>query len=425
MKSVTNSNSLIYILVAIMPLHVFIFNLVDNRILALWRDLVLIFLVLVILITRYGKIRLDNISKCIFIASIFCLVHALLFHDPKMSVGIWGNTLRVYLMPFYVYIIVINLRLKKSDVLSLKKIYVYESIAINLFGIIQQLFIGTSFIKFMGYRRASITFATGLQRNIGLFDSANIMAIYLIFSLILAWEIKDDIRGKKFILSSLMIGFILTFSFTGYIVLFAVLFLHILLVSKNTGAILIRIIKYVILTALIILSGVIVDKLFFNSFVFVQVSRRVIDFFSALYSDNLYSMTTSSAAVHLLSITKPISVLKDNFWGMGFSVGTFMVLGRVDVLTYAVESSVFTILYDFGIISGMMYLLPFLKLLFAKMNTKTNAAISVKLLLFSILFYFISLPIVQSYELRFFVFFFAGVGYISRRENFDDRGILE
>lgn len=402
---------MIKLMLILMPLHSFIFNLLtSSKIIILWRDVLAFAIFIYLGFLHRFKIKIDRISMYILLSWFFGLVHAIIFHDNNMPIEIWLNTYRVYFMPSFIYIIIRNVNLTKKQLSNLKIIYLYEALIICIFGIIQQLIFSKAFTSFMGYRRESISFAYGIQRNIGFYESANIMAVYLLFAIIICIDLLKE-RKKRintYILVVLIVGFVLTFSFSSYIAFLVVLLVRVILNNNNTSHIIIDIMKGLFFVSLGILGILVIDRFLFKSLIYVQIMKRMDELFIAIKSKELYELTTNSVADHILSITEPINVLSKNFLGIGFSTETFMVLGKVDHLKYAVESSIFTILYDFGIITGMLYMFPYFQVF--RLNHKKNTEYKqIKLIGVGLLVVFITLPIVQSYELRFFFFLLYGV----------------
>lgn len=415
-------NLLVTILVSAMPFHIFVFNLLDNKDLALWRDILILLCFAFILISQKWKIKVDKISKFIFISFLVCGIHALLFHSEGVSTGIWLNVLRVYLFPSLIYIVLMNANMDEKQKEKLLRIYIYEAIFVAIFGVFQQLVIGKVFTDFMGYRRESISFAYGLQRNIGLFDSANIMAMYMAFSLFILDACKSITKRMKLIFKLiLLISLLLTFSMSGFLSFGIALFFSTAIKGNDFGIKILRLLKiasYVLLLSIFVLT---VDSLFFSGFVFKIIGSRIDDITMALNADNLYQIQNSSAAAHFRSLIYPLDILRQNPFGIGFGGNTFMALGKVLKPQYLVESSVYTVFFDFGIFAGVLYFLPLVTALLEKNENCNNLSISTKSALLVLIVMFVFLPLIQSYELRFFIYEFIGLSK-DRKNNYMIRG---
>ncbi len=420
MNSKSLSNCLIKILVALMPFHIFVFNYFKNsKGLILWRDiLAIVIFILSAFFVKKGKARMDKTILLLIISWCIGLVHAFLFHDSKMAAEIWLNTYRVYFFPSLIYIIIFNSSIDENLYYKIKSIYVNEAFFICIFGIVQQLFIGKSFIEFMGYRRDSITFSNGVQRNIGLFDSANIMAVFLLFAMIICLEDMKVSNGKyiKIQFATLLAGFILTFSFSSYIAFVLALMVRSLYYSNNISDKIFKFIKVLLIFTFVGVFILLIDRVFLHSMIYNQLFIRILDIYMAVTAENIYDISSSSAAAHLISIIEPIHVLKSHVLGVGFSTGTFMVLGKVSPLPYAVESSLFTILYDFGLFAGLVYMVPYF-MVFNSLKNEKKQSIIAELIGFSMMVVFIVLPLVQSYELRFYFFLFFSLSKVVKPNN--------
>ena len=402
------------LLTIFMPMHPFIFALIDSKTLILWRDIVCLLALFIVIIHRHGKLKDNTIARCLLLSWIVGWIHAFIFHDSSMSLNIWLNTYRVYFMPSLVYFVMLNTKFSNLQIKKIKTVFLYECFSICVFGIIQQWFIGQDFIQFMGYRRVSITFAYGIQRNIGLFSSANIMGVYLIFGIIICLELIEN--GKKrfdrVVLGTLVAGLVFTISLSSYLAFIIILLVRTVMIDGISSRAIRRIFKYVGVLFALICILLIWDKIFFESKMFEQMLKRVKEISLVVTADNMLSITDISAAEHLNSLISGFNIMKNNFWGVGFSTGTFMVSNKISDAKYTVESSLFTILFDFGIIAGIIYYIPFLYASVKSYNRNISVQ-SARLMFLAILIVFIFLPIVQSYELRYFLFLFLG---LSRNE---------
>lgn len=411
---------LIIALVIIMPFHTIIFNtLGESSILVLWRDLLLVILITIAVI-KNKKLYVGKINALIAISWLVCGVHAVLFHDPDMPTSIWVNVFRVYLMPSLITLIITNIDVHQQLYKKIARLYVYCAFLISIFGIIQMFFIGNSYLEFIGVGQPSVKLADGFQRNIGVFESANVMGMFIVFAILILLIIPDVIKSKKFIFT-LILSLLLTFSMSSYLAIGVAYIYKIVFINKKnlTKREIFNIYKIMGIAIIGLVGIYIVDKTFMSGVIVERISERVNEIIVAITAVDASS--TSSATDHMRSLTEPISILKDNFLGLGFSTSTFMIQDKVSYpLSGLVESSIFTVLYDFGIVSGIIYYIPILHVI-SKKNVKpyniSYVNILSKMLCVSLMVSFVFLPLVQNYELRFFLFLFIGLAYNRNLQN--------
>ena len=211
-------NILKFILV-LMPLHVLIFNLVNFQPLTLWRDILILFLVLGVV---FRRIKQEKYIVIVIMRTIICLFFAVIFHDSSMSASIWINVLRVYLFPALIIIVLGSSKISHEHVRKMCRLYVIEAFFISVFGIFQMFVIGRSYLQLIGVGQSSVLLADGTQRNISVFESANVLAIYLVFAIILLIQCKNIIKKKRnkwIVMLGLLAGLVLTYSMSAFLVL--------------------------------------------------------------------------------------------------------------------------------------------------------------------------------------------------------------
>ena len=403
--SLTNlQKPLIAALVALMPFHTLLFHLIPlGDGLRLWRD-VLLFGLVGLNLVRAGRQAVTTTTILIALAWVAGGFHALMFHDRGMDIGVWGNVYRVYFMPFLAAGLMLCCPEDYVFRRMLCRIYVWSAVAVSAFGIVQMFLIGNAYLNLIGVGWGSVRLADGFQRNIGVFESANVMGIYVVFALILTMYDPKLIRRKAPIVLFLAISLLLTFSVSSLLAILLAVAYKEFIVDKGArfaG----RGLKSAGIAAAGIALFLLIDRIVLRGTIAQRVMERVVEILTAITQYDPESK--SSAAIHLRSLIEPIGVLAGKPWGIGFATNTFMTWDKVGYqLTGAVESSVFTILYDLGILAGILYLLPYLKAAFGTRGGRGGIS---SLMAVALLVSFVFLPLVQNYELRFFLFLFVGM----------------
>lgn len=406
---------LLEILMVLMPFHSIIFSILGTSFLTLWRDVIIIVLYAITLKKRKFKIYKSADDLLITFVLIICSIHAVLFHDRSMPFELWFNSLRIYMIGFLPFFIGKYLYYSKKFILKLIKIYVVEATVISIWGIFQMFVLGRSFLNSIGYGITSAVLANGFQRNVGVFSSANLMGTFVGIAILSILYCEIRLKHKNIYLIILLISLVLTFSIS------AILGLTCGILYKSISKIRLkkffelhkRGFKIIGMVAIGLLLGFILDKRIFSGYIINLISIRASEFVTVISISDL--SRTTSASVHLDDLVRSIDIVKNNFWGVGFSRYTFILLNRVTKvqLLYLVESSLFTVLFDFGVIAGISYFLPFIYPLFNKNKRLSNNGGTkiTKPIIIMILVLYVFLPLVSSIELRFYAFLFLGFDY--------------
>lgn len=401
---------LIIVLCVLMPFHSIFFAITKLNALVLWRDILLIFLILIILYMNSFKISISTESVIIFISVIVCIVHALMTHDKSMPPSIWVNSLRIYLLPFLAYYIGFEGIFNSKIYISIKNIYIYSAVTISIWGIYQMFFLGVPFLYKIGYGVSSAVLANGFQRNVGVFSSANLMGMYLVIALLILLYGDIQMKFKKTFIFFLLISLALTLSTSSILgFICCIIFNRIRKIEVKKFITLHKnIIKNIFYIMVMAIMAMVVDQVVLSGKILELASDRLEELFNALTFAG--GRNTTSASIHLNDLVQSFNLMKDNLGGVGFSTSSFILLGRVSDarMTNSVESSIFTILFDFGLIGGIFYLLPFLYPIVAAVRKKDQRNIACLVMLALIVLY-IFLPLVSSIELRFFAFLFLGL----------------
>lgn len=403
------------IIVLLTPLHVLIFNLIDFQPLTLWRDILILLLVSGFF---FRRIYLDRYALLVIVRTIICVLFACFFHDSTMSASIWVNVLRVYLVPGLVIVILSQTKMTKSQVLKYCRLYVCEAFFISIFGIFQMFVIGRSYLQLIGVGQGSVLLADGTQRNISVFESANVLAIYLVFAIILIIQIEGLFktnRSKWTVLLGILAGLVLTYSMSALLVLSIMSFIKVSNADyshiKTKSALRTIILIFIAFFASIVVIGSNPAILFVLQ---RQLGEKITDIISTLMGTN--SVSTTSAAIHYADFLEGFQLLAKNLNGLGFAKESFMVSDKIldRTLIGLRESSYLTIMYDFGVLVGIVYIIPYLFPIFSKKSKADGAAREIiKYFMITVMVSYLFLPIIQSYELTFFTFFFIGLFYYS------------
>lgn len=412
-KKVNLSKLLTLILCIGMPFHSMFFAITNLNMLTLWRDLLMIVLLALIIFKRKGVIHTTIEGVLIFLTMLVCIGYALLFHSSRVSAGIWLNTLRIYIGAFAAYYVGESLADDENFKNKIFVLYVDIAVIVSIWGIFQMFVLGEKFLWNIGFGISSAVLANGFQRNVGVFSSANLMGLYLVFAIIVLLYGNIKIKFKKSILLFLFLSLILTFSTSAFWGL-ACCILYEGIVSGGlkrffSFSLKFKVIKkigYFLCTILLLL---LLDQAALDGKIIGLLEERLNELTLALFASDLTRST--SASIHMTDLISAVDTVKKNFGGIGFSDSSFMLLGRVDkvFLTNSVESSLFTILFDFGVVVGIIYLLPFIyPIIIGTKNRKSKPVIADKMMIALVVLY-VFLPLVSSIELRYFAFLFLGL----------------
>lgn len=403
---------LIKVLCLLMPFHVLFFNIFEIQMFILWRDLILVVLLALTCITG---VCANKTNMCIVFRTTICVLYAIIFHDQSMSASIWLNVLRIYIMPLMIMFVLYNYKVTREKFNYICRSYVNISIFVSLFGLFQMIFIGKKYLRFIGVSQASVLLADGTQRNIGVFESANVMAVYVLIAIILVVQIDDLFKNKyKKILSIVVLGvsFVFTYSMSAFLALLIIC----LLKNKNLFSVVLqrkkmrRLVFFVVCSVIAVTMFINSDNVFIET-LRIQFEEKIVDIISTLNGTN--RITTSSAAIHYQDFKDGLILLGENINGLGFAKESFMISDKVSAknLLGVKESSYLTIMYDFGIVVGVIYLVPyFFALRFVGIKKEVdNVQYAAILISIVIIVSYIFLPLIQSYELSYFLFLFMGL----------------
>lgn len=418
---------LIYVLCAVMPFHSMVIDKVigahTTGIVNLWRDLIVVTLVLLKKNIYLG--RLQKIS-CLFI--VWILLNAILsVAEGESTVYLIFNMARIYIVPVLLFIAASSLTLAKEQLAKIIKLMWQQGIILTIFGIFQMFVLGSTFLTNLGYGSNGqlnytyyISGFYGFQRMVSTFSSANDCGLYLaclfVVSVLGRQYINSRHNGTYIIGTAIIyVGIILTFSRTALISATVTVILYYIR-TKNHKVNLKRVLLYTSLMALVFIIAFSADKMYLNG--------RVMKMVQSSFTSTVRK-TDASFVKHLEDLYLPIFNLIEHPFGYSFGTNgpvALSVLGRNN--THLVESSIWLIGYESGIVGVVLYYTPIVcfavKMFFEKkkkLNGNISAAISLCVLLA-----FMTLPYCASFEMPFLMFLFMGLsfGYKNRLSRNED-----
>lgn len=407
---------LIYVLCAVMPLHSMLVDKIigahTTGVVNLWRDLIIILLLLLT-----NKIYLGELQKvsCLFIAWI--LIKAMLaVAENESTIYLIFNMARIYIMPVLLFIVASSLSLTKEQLASLVKLMWLQGIALTIFGIFQMFVLGSTFLTNLGYGSDGelnytyyISGFYGFQRMVSTFSSPNDCGLYLaclfVVSALGRRYIKNKHSGTYIVgMAVIYVGIVLTFSRTALISATITVILYYIR-TNNHKLYLKRILLYTSLMALVFIVAYSADKVYLDG----RIARMIHSSFTSTVGK-----TDASFMKHLEDLYLPFFNLIEHPFGYSFGTNgpvALSVLGRSN--THLVESSIWLIGYESGLIGIILYYTPIiyfaLKMFFEK-KKELNGDISAAVAL-CVSFAFLTLPYCSSFEMPFLMFLFMGLSF--------------
>ncbi|MBQ2980623.1 MAG: O-antigen ligase family protein [Lachnospiraceae bacterium] len=419
---------ILIILVLFMPTHRMLFDAVlpwkyDN----LWRDMLLILGIVIVLAINKG-IYLGRHGINIILMWIVCGIY--LFFSDRFVLA--ANLARTYLIPTLIYFIVINIRKDEKFIGILEKIFVYTAVILAIFGMVQAFILGEGFLIALGYEAngeylASNSFYIshffGRQRVTSTFAAPNICGLYFgMVIIVLIYRIKNYKYGVV-LLGIMLFGLATTFSRSAMLgTAFALL---VVFFMRNISKIILKrstTIKLVIIVSLAVVT-------------FFGINYMLDGLITDMLKSSVMSVVKStdpSANKHMEDLVVPIKTIIQNPLGLGFGNNGPMVLEYYKDANL-VESSIYLLMYDFGIIGALIFLLPYVRSIFRFLISmyrkftqkfdnviadkqreyeKIPAGLAILLMVVSLL-----LPSLQSFEILFVFYLFLAISEI--RETID------
>lgn len=400
----------IYILVILMPFQTQIFEyIIPGNVDNLWRDFLLIIILLSIVLKNKGILNIGRYGALIFLTWVICLIYTLTSSRPQMAIYLD----RVYILPTFIYFIVIN---HKSDYLKISKYMVYVACIISVWGIYQAFVLGDAFLISLGYPSMAghlssdsfyISGFWGIQRVVGTFSSPNLCGVYFGIALLVAMKLGDYLRGKKIICFLLIAGLLTTFSRSA-IVGTLIAFLLTCIDYKE----ILKLLKYIIFIFPIVgLILFIIDNYLFSG----QIYNMLISSFSGIFNNS-----DPSAREHGQDLKDTLSVIFQFPFGLGYGKSGPIVASYYNDANL-VESSIYLEMYNFGLIGGIIVLLPYMKKI-TDIFFRKDIGVAISILVF---FTYALLPNIECFEITFFVYFFMAVGEYLGDDSFEKNGLYD
>lgn len=385
---------IIFILVALMPLHTQVCEyLIPGAIDNLWRDILLVLALILALIIKGGNFRFGEYGIWIFLMWFICVIYTIFSNNLSSAL----NMGRTYLMPTLIYFIVINSKVRKEKILN---IITNVATVLAIWGLFQAFVLKDTFLVKLGYpsivgHLSSSSFYIsgffGIQRVTSTFASPNIAGCY--FGIVLITMSYMSKQSRIFGIMKLVVlaALITTFSRSAIVATLFVLLVKIIY-SHNFTVFMKKIILVIPITIIIFYF---VDQYYLNGLVLKMITSSI---------NGIMSGSDASFQKHASDITTITTVI-DHPFGLGFGNNGPMANG---IMTNRIESSIYLLLYDFGIIGMAIFIFPYVKetLKFISGNINLGSAICV-----CMLFTYIVLPNIETYELLFLVFLYLGLEY--------------
>lgn len=403
MKAIGRKMSLIekmiVILVIFMPTHRMLFDaIIPGNIDNLWRDILILLSLVLALLRTHGRLNIGQYGSVIILAIAICMLYTIVSDRFFMSL----NLARTYIVPMLIYFVMINIKTNDGFLERLERIFVYEGVLLSIFGIFQAFVLGDSFLVNLGYASKGEHLASnsfyishfyGIQRVTATFASPNICGVYFGMVIIVLSGMMKKIKNSSLFMGILAAGLITTFSRSAILgTVFALLLLNFRSVKR------IKISKKFLALPVIVAVGVILDHIILDGVIMDMLASSV---------SSTINLTDSSANKHLSDLWEPMAVILTNPLGLGFGHN-----GPIVKASYSdanlVESSVYLLAYNFGILGAIFFLFPYVQEAWNMMKERRFCRISGAICIMALVTYLL-LPNVETYEIIYFIFFFIGL----------------
>ena len=394
-------------LIVLMPLHYVVFSLLlsNYKVLSLWRDAFIV--LLLILSCKGGKLKLNRTAKLI---SLVCGM-VLLFVFTNIS-GLSINVARTYIFPMLVYLPVSRMKFSENELDGMVRTLWVVTVIIAIYGIVQAYVLGPSFLINLGYsstngRLTSSSFYImnnwSQQRITGTFVSPNNCGCYFAMALIVLYNLRGRNKLKAWIyfsgLAIIVLALIGTLSRSAWVGCIVGLLITKKKIDKRKN-----IQRGFVIVLLVVAVIYIVDR-------FVLGGR--IGAIALQHVNNTVQRSDSSMIFHIKQLYEPFIELIYLPFGYSFGTnGSFALQGLPISEVHLVESSIYTIGYEFGILLTSLFFLPYASIIVH--SGKNSEGKAVKGIAICLLLIYCILPSIQAYEQPFYLFLFAGA-FISKK----------
>lgn len=407
-----SKNKLVYyfilLIVLFVPLHYFLCEIVlsGSKIDNLFRDVVVV--LLFILVTR---LRFKKKDIWVLIACLILLLFGILSFTINRYPGTL-NVLKTYVVPMLFYFVCSIYKFTKQEYDKLLRCMIVELACLGIIGFFQAFVLGDSFLVGLGYPSEGPFLAGsayyiggfyGHQRNMATLVSPNtcgvVLAVALIIHLCNKYNIIDKYRNIITIM--LVVGLLGTFSRsamlgTAFGLLFVKVFCNRLSMKRKVSKNMLRIIAAI---PIVICLVSIIDGKFLNGI-----------FGRMLYSsiEGTVSGTDESMIKHIEDLIYPIKTVLTNPLGTGFGKNGPMALVLVQGADN-VESSVYLMMYEVGIIGAIFVFIPYIKTVIDSLYVKKIKNYVPVAIVIMVLTTYLLLPNIQTYEVAFYAMMFIGL----------------
>lgn len=401
---------LLNLLLFFLPFHYVIFAvlLADISVLKLWRD-ALMLLIIALEVVRSGGVKKDSALVVDLIFVIITVLFAIL--APSLSKAL--NIARVYLLPILTFHAVKNICMDRQEFQSLLKTIMVSVTICCLYGLVQAYILGADFLVKLGYSNTNgvlshtyylsnyngSAIGRSVQRVVSTFSAPNICAFYLCCVLILFLSVKKYLSMRPIVYYSfvflVLITIVLTFSRSCWLALF----ISVLLVNIRQLWAFIR-------------KGWVPIVLALAAVVIVLIGSESLRNALIHIINSSFSGSDTSVNNHFSTIYKAIDLVTANFWGLGLGENGPRAInyGAANL----VESSYFLMMFEYGIIFGIVYFFDYLfmgwKALVRWRSTRPLSSLTACLVIFALVAYF-NIPFVQEIECTGLILIILGLIY--------------
>ena len=372
------------------------------------RDVVIVIMFVIILYKsklKIGRHDMFVVMNCIII-TIFAVCSFIKNGYPATF-----NILSTYIIPQLIFIVCSRIKITYEQYRNINNIMVFELAIIAIYGLFQAFVLGDDFLIRIGYPNDGYVLSGysyyisgyfGNQRSVGTFISPNVCGVVLAIAICVYFCSNIiSIKRKKLLIIFLIIGLVGTFSRSAIIGLL----LSMIIISFISG-------KKIKITKRSLTIGI-------ASFLFVIVIILYVDsrYLGGLFGDmvlrtlsSAFNKSDPSAKAHAKDLLEPLSIILNHPFGLGFGNNGPVALD-VSVKANIVESSFYLMIYELGIVLGMLFFVPYFCVIIDTFRNKKYrnylpAAISI-----AVCFTYVLLPNVQTYEILFYSFMYMGFYY--------------
>lgn len=407
---------LLWILIIGMPLHTMLVDKIIGStffpfggLVNLWRDVIILLLFAASVLIYPNRIFRSKLCKCV-ISGIVVLGVFWIFSDAPFMLK--SNILRIYVIPMLMCIIMYTFRMDEALYEKIVLALFAQGVMISAFGLVQVYVLGEEFLTAIGYGTDGQLHHSfyiggwhGSQRLVGTFASPNNCALYLTQLFVISWVNRKVIleRSKWFSLGYLVIlvGIVATFSRSSWVSLAAYMVAYFILSDNDKRKLLNwRSLALAVGTIAILL---ICDFVFLDSLMRNMIVSSV---------SGVINGTDASFLKHLEDVILPAKTIIHNPLGFGFGNSGPIALATLGEGTRLVESSVWLVGFDTGIIGLVMYFFPYVYTMSGMAKKAPYKQTAGYLAMASLIIFFI-LPLHENIESTFLIFLFMGLSHNS------------